>query len=189
MSAAAAAPSPDQVAGDDDEPPSPGPHRGAHDVPTVVAADERDHDDPHVQLEPLALLLGAVLAAEGAPAGAEASLTLVDTAVMAELKAEHLGGDGTPTDVLSFPVDGVDDAAELIGDVVVCVEVARQQAPEHAGTTEDELALLVVHAGLHLAGWDHATADERARMWGRERELLVALHRHPERDPWSEPSP
>jgi len=189
MSLPGAVPSSDPVEADDDEPPSPGPHRGAHDVPTVVAADERTPTDPHVHLEPLAALLAAVLAAEGAPASAEASLTLVDPAVMAELKAEHLDGDGTPTDVLSFPVDGIVEDAELVGDVVVCVQIALQQAPSHAGTIEDELALLVVHAGLHLAGWDHAAAEERERMWARERELLVALHRPPERDPWSEPSP
>ena len=44
----------------------------------------------------------------------------------------------------------------MVGDVVVCAEVAAAQAPDHAGTVEDELALLVVHGGLHLCGWDHA---------------------------------
>ncbi len=189
MSVAGAVPSSDPVEADDDEPPSPGPHLGARDVPNVVAADERTQPHTVVRLEPLAALLASVLAAEGAPVSAEASLTLVDPLAIATLKSDHLDGDGTPTDVLSFPVDGVADDAELIGDVVVCPQVAHDQAPGHAGTTDDELALLVVHAGLHLAGWDHAATDDRARMWARERELLEALHRRPARDPWSEPSP
>lgn len=173
---------------DDDEPPSPGPRHRALDVPKVTAADRRDHDDPTVDLALLASLMAAALAHEGAPADAEAWLTLVDAPEIAALKADHLGGDGAPTDVLSFPVDGVADDAEMVGDVVLCVEVAARQAPAHAGNLEDELALLVVHAALHLAGWDHADAGEQTRMWARERELLTALHRSPEHDPWSESS-
>lgn len=136
----------------------------------------------------LGRLLSDVLAAEGAPESAEASLFIVDGERIAQLKAEHLGGDGSPTDVLSFPLDGVDPTAELVGDVFLCASVAAQQAPGHAGSVEDELALLVVHAGLHLAGWDHDTDIEREAMWRRERELLMALHGAPARDPWGEPT-
>ena len=169
----------------DDEPPSPGPRRdqGAP-GPDVVAADNRTGDATPVDLDTLSGLLSRVLAAEGAPSGAQASLTLVDADEIAELKAEHLDGDGAPTDVLSFPLDGTEPDAELVGDVVLCPAVAAQQAPDHAGTVDDELALLVVHGGLHLAGWDHAEPDERDRMWDRERALLTALHRVPSRDPW-----
>ena len=150
----------------------------------MAAADDRDDDSTPVPLDELASLLSRVLASEGAPAGAEASLTLVDPAFIAELKVEHLDGDGAPTDVLSFPVDGVDPSAELIGDVVLCPSVAAEQAADHAGTIEDELALLVVHGGLHLAGWDHASDPEQVAMWDRERILMATLHRLPTRDPW-----
>jgi ssRNA-specific RNase YbeY (16S rRNA maturation enzyme) len=44
----------------------------------------------------------------------------------------------------------------------------------------------VVHGGLHLAGWDHASDTDRAAMWQRERDLMTTLHRAPARDPWSE---
>lgn len=173
----------------DDEPPSPGPRRdpGAP-GPDVVAADHRTGDPISVDLDTLSGLLSRVLAAEGAAVGAQASLTLVDPDEIAELKAEHLDGDGAPTDVLSFPLDGAEPDAELVGDIVLCPTVAAQQAPEHAGTLDDELALLVVHGGLHLAGWDHAEPDERDRMWDRERALLTALHRAPARDPWRDRS-
>ena len=176
-----------------DEPPSPGPRAvatvgaPAPAGPAVAAADERTDDGTPVDLDELAVLLAAVLRAEGAPMTAEASLRLVDPAEIAALKVEHLDGDGGPTDVLSFPVDGVEPDAELVGDVVLCPSVAAAQAGDHAGTVEDELALLVVHGGLHLAGWDHASDPERVRMWDRERVLMATLHRPPTRDPWGEP--
>lgn len=179
-----------------DEPPSPGP--SGSDVTAAVAiltADRRTGDGARVpvDLDTLSTLLAAVLSAEGVPAGAEASLTLVDADEIAALKAEHLDGDGAPTDVLSFPIDGADPVpigdVMMVGDVVLCPEVASAQAPEHAGTLVDELALLVTHAGLHLVGWDHADDDERHAMWARERELLDALHGTLPLDPWSEPVP
>lgn len=175
-----------------DEPPSPSPRAAtavdvpASTLPEVAAADEREDDTTAVALDELASLLARVLASEGAPGGAEASLTLVDPPVIAELKAEHLDGDGAATDVLSFPVDGVEPGAELIGDVVLCPSVAEAQAAEHAGTLRDELALLVVHGGLHLAGWDHASDPDRVAMWDRERHLMTTLHGAPARDPWGD---
>ena len=174
-------------------PPDGGPST-ATDGPDVAHRDDRDDRDraEHpVDLDALAAVLSGVLAAEGVPARAEASLQLVSAEDIAALNAEHLGVDG-PTDVLSFPIDGAahDDVPQpdepwLVGDVVVCVRVAAEQAPAHAGTLDDELALLVVHGGLHLCGWDHATDDERTAMWARERELLAAAGRTPSRDPWS----
>ncbi|HEY6414947.1 MAG TPA: rRNA maturation RNase YbeY, partial [Acidimicrobiales bacterium] len=65
----------------------------------------------------------------------------------------------------------------LLGDVVVCPAVAERQAPEHAGSYDDELALLVVHGVLHVLGHDHAGVDEAAIMQARERELLQRFHR------------
>ncbi|UDY35803.1 rRNA maturation RNase YbeY [Dermatobacter hominis] len=159
------------------------------DRPAVARRDDRDPAAAAalpVDLDALADLLADVLSAEGVDADAEASLQLVAAEAIAELKAEHLGGTG-PTDVLSFPLDGIDGEPPdwIVGDVVVCPEVASSQAAEHAGDLDSELALLVVHGGLHLCGWDHATDDERDRMWSRERELMAALDRTPVRDPWS----
>ncbi len=72
----------------------------------------------------------------------------------------------------------------MVGDVVVCPAVARDQAAEHAGDTDAELALLVVHGALHLCGHDHADDEDRDRMWERERELLDELWGPLSRDPW-----
>jgi probable rRNA maturation factor len=119
------------------------------------------------------------LEAEGVPLG-QLDLHFVDTAEIAELNRSHLGGDG-PTDVLSFPYEddpwavpgGPDAAPVVLGDVVICAEVAAGQAPGHAGSVDDELALLVVHGVLHVLGWDHAEPEEAIGMQDREAALLV----------------
>ncbi len=133
-------------------------------APVVVARDEQTTEP--VEVGRWADLATAVLAAEG-EAG-ELNLLFVDAAAMAVLNQEHMGHEG-PTDVLSFPIDGPGAGPEgLLGDVVVCPVVARRNAPTHAGTYEDELALLVVHGVLHVLGHDHAEADEAAVMRAAE---------------------
>jgi len=69
--------------------------------------------------------------------------------------------------------------------VVVCPAVAARNAPDHAGTYADELALLVVHGILHLLGMDHAEEAGRAVMQERERTLLAAHHGPLAGDPWA----
>lgn len=146
----------------------------------VVVSDEQDRVP--IDADRWARLAEAALVAEGCVG--ELTLTFVDAADIAELNAEHLGGDG-PTDVLSFPLDPYGDDSpgpSLAGDVVVCPEVAAAAAATHAGTLDDELALLVVHGVLHVSGHDHAEPDETARMRAREIELLSAHH-------WGGPPP
>ncbi len=168
----------------DDEPGSPR-------RPGVAITLEVACPDP-VDGERWAALLAVTLADEGVAAGAEAGLTFVDEAAMAELNQAHMGVSG-PTDVLAFPIDGreasgADGAGPpgIVGDVVVCLSVAAANAADHAGTPDDELALLVVHGGLHLVGHDHAEADERRRMQARERDLLGAHHGPLAGEPWTD---
>lgn len=154
-----------------------------------VALDDRC-EPPAPTPSPWAQVLGSVvtelLEAAGLFGRAEVGLHLVDPEEIAELKARYFGDVGAATDVLAFPVDGIDptDGPRLVGDVVVCPEVARAQAPDHTGTFDDEMALLVTHAALHLVGHDHAEPEERAVMWRTERDLLGRHWRMPERDPW-----
>lgn len=141
----------------------------------------------------LAGLLGDVLDLEGVTGRAEVGLHLVGTGEIQRLNAEHMGVDA-PTDVLSFPVDGSggadsdgDTPPPLVGDVVLCAEVARRNAASHAGTELDECRLLVVHGALHLCGWDHSDSQERAAMWARERQVMELLGVTPPKDPWGAP--
>jgi probable rRNA maturation factor len=144
---------------------------------TVVVSDEQH--DVSVDADRWARLATAVLEAEGR--AGELTLTFVDRDEMATLNAEHMGKSG-PTDVLSFPLDSLAGEPSglpgpvLLGDVVVCPAVADEAAPTHAGTLDDELALLVVHGILHVLGHDHAEPDQTRLMRERERELLVAHH-------------
>jgi probable rRNA maturation factor len=156
----------------------------ARDGVAVVAADEQaETDGVPVDVDRWSRLAAAVLAVEGARG--ELTLTFVDREEIAALNAEHLGQDG-PTDVLSFPLDAGEDSVSgvpvLLGDVVVCPAVAVAQAAHHAGTVDDELALLVVHGVLHVLGHDHAEPDETAEMRARELELLQVHH-------WDGPPP
>ena len=161
------------------EPPSPTLTTFTDEV-VVVGADEQDEID--VDVDRWTRLARAVLETE--QRRGELTLTFVDRDEIAELNAEHLGKTG-PTDVLSFPLDD-DDATSparrgipvLLGDVVVCPAVAAEQAPTHAGTLDDELALLVVHGVLHILGHDHAEAAETATMRARELALLEQHHWH-----------
>ncbi len=107
----------------------------------------------------------------------ELTMTFVDAAEIAQLNAQHLGVDG-PTDVLSFPIDEepTPGVPRLLGDVVISPQVAACQYAGHAGTLDDELALLVVHGVLHVLGHDHAEPAEATAMRRHELELLEALH-------------
>ena len=139
----------------------------------------------------LARVMEAVLTAEGAAGDATAGLHLVTIEEITELNEAHMESAG-PTDVLSFPVDGLSGDGPvgepiLVGDVLLSPEVAVAQADSHAGTAAAECRLLVVHGTLHLAGWDHDTDQARRRMWERERELLAGLDMLPPSDPWASP--
>ena len=111
---------------------------------------------------------------------AELSVLLVDVEYMAELNHRWMDGDG-PTDVLAFPMDegSVDHGPgegggepALLGDIVLCPEVAAKQAATAGHATIDELALLTVHGTLHLLGYDHAEPEEEAEMFGLQARLL-----------------
>lgn len=147
---------------------------------TVVVSDEQDAVP--VDADRWAALAHDVLAAEARTG--ELTLTFVAQPEITELNREHMGVDG-PTDVLSFPLDAAEAVAGvpiLLGDVVVCPEVAAANAPGHAGTLDDELALLVVHGVLHVLGHDHAEPQETARMRAAELDYLRRLH-------WRGPAP
>jgi probable rRNA maturation factor len=112
---------------------------------------------------------------------AELSVLLVDIGYMTELNHRWMGGDG-PTDVLAFPMDesSVDHGPSestggepaLLGDIVLCPEVATKQAETAGHGADDELHLLTVHGVLHLLGYDHAEPEDEREMFTLQARLL-----------------
>ncbi len=109
------------------------------------------------------------------------SVLLVDVDVMSDLHVRWMDEPG-PTDVLSFPMDelrpgtdGEPSPPGLLGDVVLCPEVAAQQARAAGHSTVEELLLLTVHGILHLLGYDHAEPDEEKEMFALQRTLLLTF--------------
>lgn len=112
---------------------------------------------------------------------AELAIVLVDEAAMEQLHVQWMDEPG-PTDVLSFPMDelrpGTEDAlspAGLLGDIVLCPQVAVVQAEEAGHSTLDELLLLTTHGILHLLGFDHAEPEEEKEMFGIQRDILESF--------------
>ena len=110
---------------------------------------------------------------------AEIAIVLVDEAAMEQLHVQWMGEPG-PTDVLSFPMDelrpGNDDVitpAGVLGDVVLCPQVAEVQAEGAGHSTMDELLYLTAHGILHLLGFDHAEPEEEKEMFSLQRDLII----------------
>ena len=135
---------------------------------------------------------------------AELSVLIVDEPAMAELHERWMGEPG-PTDVLSFPMDELrppspvsgqtghaDEAGPepgLLGDVVLCPQVAAAQARTAGHSAQAELELLTVHGILHLLGYDHADPEEHAEMFGLQDKLLASWRSggHPQGEPGVKP--
>ena len=166
-------------------------------VEVFVADEQSEYPVDHIRWLKLA---EQVLDAEGVRGDAELSILFVDQRAMTDLNRRFHAQEG-PTDVLAFPIDEEPseggrspdsggtgpgyappepaDLPTLLGDVVICPAVAIRNAADHAGTYDDELALLIVHGILHLMGMDHEDDDEAETMEARERDLLGTFHRPP----------
>ncbi|MCM3696564.1 rRNA maturation RNase YbeY [Microbacterium sp. CnD16-F] len=113
---------------------------------------------------------------------ADVAILLVDEGAMEALHVQWMDEPG-PTDVLSFPMDelrpGTEEAPTppgLLGDIVLCPQVAETQAQAAKHSTMDELILLTTHGLLHLLGFDHAEPEEEREMFGLQKELIGAFH-------------
>lgn len=112
---------------------------------------------------------------------AELAIMLVDEGAMEQLHLQWMDEPG-PTDVLSFPMDelrpGTDEFPTppgLLGDIVLCPQVAVAQAETAGHSALDEMLMLTTHGVLHLLGFDHAEPDEEKEMFGLQREILAAF--------------
>ncbi|WP_407317367.1 rRNA maturation RNase YbeY [Isoptericola halotolerans] len=111
----------------------------------------------------------------------ELSVLLVDTPTMTDLHVRWMDEPG-PTDVLSFPMDelrpgreGEETPPGTLGDIVLCPDVAVQQAKIAGHSTAEELLLLTTHGILHLLGYDHAEPEEEKEMFALQRRILLTF--------------
>jgi len=121
----------------------------------------------------------AVLAAlthESQSIDSDLTIVLTDDVQLRELNRDYLEIDA-PTDVLSFPASESDPetGTRYMGDILISMPYATRSAEKAGHGLESEVQLLVVHGVLHLLGHDHAEADEKARMWEAQAEILETL--------------
>lgn len=121
-----------------------------------------------------------VLDALGVNPLAELSILVVDAEAMATLHKQWMDLDG-PTDVMAFPMDTLDDkpgleaepGPALLGDVILCPEVAAKQAEAAGHGTDSELFLLTAHGVLHLLGYDHGDPESEQEMFALQTQLTA----------------
>ena len=128
--------------------------------------------------------------AEGIDQG-EVALTFVDNTRIHELNLEYRGID-RPTDVLSFAMnesgedeldiiyeveegEALEDVPDVLGDIIISVTRAQEQAQEYGHSLERELGFLFVHGFLHLLGYDHQDEASEAEMMSKQEKVLTQV--------------
>lgn len=113
---------------------------------------------------------------------AELAIQFVNEDAMTSLHVQWMDEPG-PTDVLSFPMDELRPGTDLelsepglLGDIVICPQVAMIQANAAGHETINEILLLTTHGILHLLGFDHAEPDEEKEMFGLQRSILERFY-------------
>ena len=161
---------------------------------TVLYEKECESEFDFQEEELLEKIIPYVLKEEKCPFEAEVSVTLVDKEEIHRLNREFRQVD-KPTDVLSFPMMEYDapadfegalfcetqtfspDSEELVlGDIVLCADVIKEQAREYGHSERREFAFLTVHSMLHLLGYDHMEEEERVQMEERQRIIMNGLN-------------
>jgi probable rRNA maturation factor len=142
----------------------------------VFVANEQN--DVSIDEHRLVSLVRVAASEEGVDPRAEVTVLLVERSAMASLKEKWLGETG-PTDVLAFPMDEQipDEEPYILGDIVICPDVAREQALDTGEKVTDEVDLLLVHGFLHLMGYDHVKPQDARSMRHRERKILAEFNR------------
>lgn len=131
-------------------------------------------------------LIEYVFDQEGASGEWSVAIQFTSDGEIQRMHRDFMGIDA-PTDIMTFPYDGSDEAFPGVmddvtgGDLVISVDRAREEAMSAGWTTGDELLFLVIHGVLHLLGWNDHTDGERDAMFARQHELLRAWQReHPQ---------
>ncbi|MGX6442791.1 rRNA maturation RNase YbeY [Neobacillus sp. K501] len=132
------------------------------------------------QMEEIEKLLNFAAEKEGVEANSELSVTFVSNERIHEINWEYRDKDA-PTDVISFAMEelgegeieltGV-DMPRVLGDIIISIPRAREQAEEYGHSFIRELGFLTVHGFLHLLGYDHMTDAEEKQMFTLQKEIL-----------------
>lgn len=112
----------------------------------------------------------------------DVGVIFVDEDPMTDLHVRWMDEPG-PTDVLSFPMDELRPGSEetlsaegVLGDVVICPQVAKRQAETAGHAQINEILMLLTHGMLHLVGFDHAEPEEEKEMFALQKELLDSFY-------------
>ncbi|MDM5338997.1 rRNA maturation RNase YbeY [Fictibacillus enclensis] len=143
--------------------------------------DETEQVTPE-QVEELTNLLNHAAAMEELPDETELSLTFVTDERIHEINRQYRDKD-RPTDVISFAMEEMGegeieitgaDLPRILGDIIISVDTAKQQAEEYGHPLMREIGFLAVHGFLHLLGYDHLCEQDEKQMFGRQDEILNA---------------
>jgi probable rRNA maturation factor len=125
-------------------------------------------------------LLNHAAVYENVQDGSELSVTFVSNERIQEINREYRDKD-RPTDVISFALEEMgegeleivgEDIPRILGDIIISIPKAREQAEEYNHSFMRELGFLTVHGFLHLLGYDHMNENDEKQMFDRQRELL-----------------
>jgi probable rRNA maturation factor len=115
--------------------------------------------------------------------GAELSVTFVDNEKIKEINRDYRNKDQA-TDVISFAMEEMgegemeiiyeEDAPRMLGDIIISVPKAMEQAEEYGHSLKRELGFLALHGLLHLLGYDHETEADEKEMFDKQKEILDA---------------
>ena len=133
------------------------------------------------QQEQVEDLLKFAANAEKVSPDAEVSVTFVTNERIQEINKEYRQKD-KPTDVISFALQEMvegeieihyeEDAPSILGDIIISVPMAKEQAEDYGHSIERELGFLAVHGFLHLLGYDHETDEQEKEMFDKQKEIL-----------------
>jgi probable rRNA maturation factor len=143
----------------------------------MIYLEKLDDLIPDIPVELVENTAAAALKHQSGPAeDADLTIVLTDDKQIQILNQQWMGVDG-PTDVLSFPSDEIDpeSGSHYVGDIIISIPRAAEQAKDAGHSVEAETQLLIVHGVLHLMGHDHAEAEDKTRMWKAQGEILAQL--------------
>lgn len=141
-------------------------------------------------LELIEKMLHHAAQAEGIEAGSELSVTFVNNEDIQQINHEYRGKN-VPTDVISFAMEelgegemaiDVEGVPRMLGDIIISVERAKEQAVDYGHSEERELGFLAIHGFLHLLGYDHMEAEDEKEMTQKQETILQSFGLRREQD-------